>query len=391
MIRSQSVHAFIAAIAIATIPATADADIADPSRLPMPESHGISATTSQTSIPADGPSVSYARAMERPGARALLRDVAPMAYADGGDPSADYPAYVRAGSAVRRWNAGLVVVQDDVNALALRDGTGVFNPLLLPRGEQGRRRFDDSLGNKAAKLDLEAGVVIPDGRFIALGSGSTSRRERIAVVWPDRKVDLREAGEFYDLLRNTPQFAGAKLNLEGAVVVGDRLRLFQRGDSAPTETTPAVNATADVDLADWVRWLDGEGPLPRLLAVVQYDLGAVDGVPLGFTDAAALSPQTMVFLAGAEASVDAVSDGAVAGCRVGLIDGEAVWIWDIRNEQGELVRLKLEGVEPLDDERAEPRRFAVVTDMDRADQPGLIGILELHLGDPTTQQGDVGR
>jgi hypothetical protein len=323
--------------------------------------------------------------MERPGARALLRDVMPMTYADGGDPGADYPAYVRASSAVRRWNAGLVVVQDDVNVLALRDGTRVFNLLLLPRGEQGRRQFDDSLGNKAAKLDLEAGVVLPDGRFIALGSGSTSRRERIAVVWPDRKVDLRDAGEFYDLLRNTPQFAGAKLNLEGAVVVGKRLRLFQRGNSAPTETTPAVNATADVDLADWVRWLDGQGPLPTLLAVAQYDLGAVDGVPLGFTDAAALSPQRVVFLAGAEASVDAVNDGAVAGCRVGLIDGEAIWIWDIRNEQGELVRLKLEGVEPLDDERGEALRFAVVTDMDRADQPGLIGILELHLGDATRQ------
>jgi hypothetical protein len=57
------------------------------------------------------------------------------------------------------------------------DRTGAFRPLLLPQGEGGRRQFDDRLGNKAAKLDLEAGVVLPDGRFVALGSGSTARRE----------------------------------------------------------------------------------------------------------------------------------------------------------------------------------------------------------------------
>jgi hypothetical protein len=386
MIRPQSLHAFVAAITVATVAATADAEIGDAIPLPMPQSRAIQAATPQTSVLPDHPPVSYARALERREARAVLRDVVPMTYADGGDPIADYPAYVRASSAVRRWKAGLVVVQDDVNVLALRDRTGAFRPLLLPQGEGGRRQFDDSLGNKAAKLDLEAGVVLPDGRFVALGSGSTARREHIAVAWPDGEIDLREAGEFYDLLRNTPQFAGAELNLEGAVVVGERLRLLQRGNGAPTETTPAVNATADIDLADWVRWLDGEGPLPPLLAVVQYDLGTVDGVPLCFTDAAALSPEMVVFLAGAEASADAANDGAVADWRVGVIDGEGVWIWKIRNERGEPVRLKLEGIEPLDEEGGDLLRFTVVSDVDRPDQPALIGTLELDLDGPAAVQ-----
>ena len=42
------------------------------------------------------------------------------------------------------------------------------------------------------------------------------------------------------------------------------------------------------------------GPCRRLFAIVQYDLGTVAGVPLGFTDAAALASGAVVFLAGAE-------------------------------------------------------------------------------------------
>jgi hypothetical protein len=317
------------------------------------------------------------RAAQLPGARAVLRDLEPLCFSDGGNPIADYVSQVRAGSAVRRWGERLVIVQDDVNVLALRDAAGGIRAHLLPWGEGGRRRFDDTLGNKAAKLDLEAGVVLPDGRFLALGSGSTVRRQRLVVAWPDGRVALREAGELYELLRATRQFSGAELNVEGAVVIDDRLRLFQRGNGAPTAELTAVNATGDFDLADWVRWLDGEGPVPALLAIVQYDLGTVAGVPLGFTDAAALASGAVVFLAGAEASPDAAQDGPVAGCRVGLIDGDDVWIWDIVDERGEPVQLKLEGIEPLGADGGVPLRFGVVADMDQPDLPALIGTLDL--------------
>ena len=100
-----------------------------------------------------------------------------------------------------------MIVQDDVNVLALRDAAGRIRPRLLPWGDGRRRRFDDTLGNKAAKLDLEAGVVLPDGRFLALGSGSTVRRQRLVVAWPDGRVALREGGELYELLRAKRQFS----------------------------------------------------------------------------------------------------------------------------------------------------------------------------------------
>jgi hypothetical protein len=321
-------------------------------------------------------------ALGRPWASAVLGEAAPLAYSGGGDPDADYLAAVRAGSAVRRWAGRLAVVQDDVNVLALRDPQGEVRPRLLPWGEGRRRRFDDSLGNKSAKLDLEAGLVLPDGRFLALGSGSTGRRERIAIAWPDGRVALRDGAELYRMLRAARDFSGSELNIEGAIVAGESLRLFQRGNGAPRGDLEPVNATADLDLADWVRWLDGQGPVPPLGSIVQYDLGQVAGVRLGFTDAAALPSGAVVFLAGAEASADASSDGAVAGCRVGSIEGETVWTCPILDRAGRPIALKLEGIEPIESPGPGLLRFVVVADLDSPEVPALIATLDLRPGGP---------
>ena len=67
----------------------------------------------------------------------------------------------------------------------------------------------------------------------------------------------------------------------------------------------------------------------------------------------------------------------MAGCRVGLIDGDDVWIWDIVDEPGEPVQLKLEGIEPLGADGGVPLRFGVVANMDQPDLPALIGTLDL--------------
>ncbi len=321
------------------------------------------------------------RAGERPDAKAVLGDLQPLLFVGGGDETADYAAQVRAGSALRRWGTGLVVVQDDVNVLALRDTAGAVTPLLLPRGKDDRRRFDDRIGNKQHKLDLESALVLPDGRLVALGSGSTRRRDRIAIAWPDGRVALRDGAALYERLRDTPDFAGPDLNIEGAVVVGDRLRLFQRGNGAPHGSQRVQSATADFALTDWVRWLDGDGALPPILGIVQYDLGSIDGVPLAFTDATALPSGALAFLACGERSADAVQDGEIVGCRVGLIEGGSAWTAAIRDPQGQPVRLKLEGIEPLAGAPAGRLRFAVVTDQDDADAAALIGTLDLTLQD----------
>jgi hypothetical protein len=107
----------------------------------------------------------------------------PLRYDRDAGPASALPAHVRAASAIRRQGTRLVILQDDVSALVLLDPvTGSTRPVLLPAGEGGARVFDDGLGNKKFKLDLEASVVLPDGRLLALGSGSSRRREQIATL-----------------------------------------------------------------------------------------------------------------------------------------------------------------------------------------------------------------
>ena len=313
-----------------------------------------------------------------PGLSASLQAMRPLLFA-AADAARDLPGHVRAGSAVRRWGQRLVVVQDDVNALALLDEAhGEIHRLALPRGEDGRRTFDAASGNKALKLDLEACVTLPDGRLVALGSGSKRVREHVAVVTPDEGVRVVAAHGLYERLRERTDFAGSELNLEGAVVVGGALRLFQRGNGAPRGDLLPVDASGDLDLAAFVRWLDG-GPLPALEQVRQYDLGEVEGVRFGFTDATALPDDRVAFVAGAEASPDTYEDGEVLGCRFGILDGDEARMTDVLGEDREPSRLKLEGLDWVrEDEGA--WELVVVTDMDDPGSAALMGGLRVTGG-----------
>jgi hypothetical protein len=78
------------------------------------------------------------------------------------------------------------------------------------------------------------------------------------------------------------QFAG--LNIEGAFVDGPDLCLPQRG----SRRWPG-NACVRLALAAFADWLDAGAPasmrLPSVTSIQRFDLGALGGVPLAFTDA----------------------------------------------------------------------------------------------------------
>jgi hypothetical protein len=309
-----------------------------------------------------------------PRLQAVLDGLVELAYAQPAEPDDDRPDHVRAASAIRRFGSRLVIVQDDVNVLALRGSDGAVLPILLPRGEARRRMFGDDTHNKHAKMDLEAGVVLPDGRLVAFGSGSTPARERLVVLDTDLGVRVVEAGDLYAQLRACTAFSGAELNVEGAVQLGGVLRLFQRGNGAAREDCETIDATGDLPLAQFVAWLDG-GPCPPLHDVVQFDLGTIEGTRACFTDAAALADGRVAFVACAEQSPDTTRDGDVLGCRFGIIDGDRVRITDIVDPQGALARLKIEGLEVRGDDAT---AFHVVVDMDRGDEPARLGILRVR-------------
>lgn len=299
----------------------------------------------------------------------------PLRYDQGANPTEDLPAHVRAASSLRRQGRRLIIVQDDVSALALLDTTtGATQPVLLPAGPDGARVFDDARGNKKLKLDLEASVLLPDGRFVAFGSGSSPQREKIVTVGAGERAlaQVISGSALYAGLRAHASSRGAKLNIEGAVVQGSWLRLLQRGNGK--RGFEPWNAILDLSLPAFVRWLDGRAGVPAVQRVLEVELGTIDGVPLGFTDAAVTADGRMAFIACAEDTADATDDGPVLGCRFGWLDADGLTVvtTPVLDVDGRPTTLKLEGIE------ARPGSatvFDVVADMDRGNEAAQIADL----------------
>ena len=274
----------------------------------------------------------------------------------------------------------LAVVQDDANFIALVDPhTGRVDVIDLPAGPGGVRQFDKLRGNKMDKFDLESLVAVDfDGRagLLCFGSGSAAAREVVVVVrFGDTGPNVRvvPASAFFKQLRARADFAGDELNIEGAVVVGDRLRLFNRGNGAGH----AVDAIVDVSLSQLLKHLDD--PLlhaaPTLGAAQAVDLGAVAGTRLTFTDATRHPDGRTLFVAAAEASPNAIDDGDVVGTAIGVLhDDGRTTIVPLIDERG---RLLLDKVEGITIDPARPDHAWVVVDKDDPTLPADLLLVQL--------------
>jgi hypothetical protein len=308
----------------------------------------------------------------------------PLRYQAGAHLALDRPAHVRAASGAAFIAGRLAVIQDDANFIAFIDlATGVVDSIALPAGIDEKRQFDDERGNKRFKLDLEACVAVPGKlgpRFVAFGSGSSSAREQVVLVdgiaagAPD--LTVVHAHRFYESIRHERAFAGSDLNIEGAVFRDGQLTLFGRGNGAPADDRLPLNATCVFDWAALERHLGAPNvsapPTPR--HITQYDLGSIDGIPLGFTDAVVWGEEVL-FAAAAEDSPDARRDGRVAGSVLGLItvDGH-VRQCPIAYVGGTPYRAKVEGLAVTDDQP--PQLYALI-DQDDPSAPSELCVIEL--------------
>ena len=177
---------------------------------------------------------------------------------------------------------------------------------------------------KAAKPDLETLLHLPafaghpHGALLALGSGSKPTRERGVLLALDAVGAVAAAPQhvdlslFYDDLR----FELESLNIEGLIVVGDRLRLLQRGNKG------TANAIIDCDLVSFIAAL-AANTAPRLVkasTITPAPLGEIQGVPLCFSDGAALPDGNVIFTAIAENTDNAIDDGPCLGAAVGMLN-----------------------------------------------------------------------
>lgn len=306
-------------------------------------------------------------------------------YAEGADPASDRPAHVRAGSGLAAVPGGIALVQDDANFIAIvSPGDSRARALPLPAGEGGLRQFDARRGNKKYKLDLEACVAVDTDAgtlLLALGSGSKRRREYVVIVrgWEVQRpeVTLVHVPRLYDRLRREEAFAGSELNVEGAIYLGDRLRLFGRGNGEVRDGVRPVNATCDLDWPALLAHLDApeRSPPPAPTNILRYELGTLGGIPLTFTDGAVWGA-SVLYSAAAEASPDATRDGRVTGSAIGVIDeaGRARWT-PLVDVSGAPFVGKVEGVAAAD---GSADRVHAVVDADDPDAASILCTVELR-------------
>jgi hypothetical protein len=318
-----------------------------------------------------------------PALRARIVRRVPMHYTHGADAATDRPAFVRAASSMAWVGDRIAMVQDDVNFVALvNPADGAAQGITLPAGKDGKRQFDDGRGTKKYKLDLEAMARVPtnDGQLLlAFGSGSKKRRENVMLLPFTGRGSQQEHGDasivplsaLYAALREKTAFSGSEMNIEGAVYLNGVVRLFGRGNGESSDELHPLDATCDLAWPALRAHLDApdSAPVPEISRITQYELGEIDGVSLGFTDAIPVQRTRVMYAAAAEASENAVDDGAVAGSALGVLPHDrrqpARWT-AIRDEKGKVFRGKVEGLvlHPSDAMRA-----LVVIDVDDYERP----------------------
>lgn len=261
---------------------------------------------------------------------------------------------VSGGSALLRIGDRLLAVHDDafrVSLIALPSLT--VTPLVLTGG-------DGAPLSKLEKPDFEAAVRTRDGAVHLLGSGSTEKRCKIARIdLATSAVALVERPALYRRVQEALE-SPERPNIEGAAVIGERLRLFNRAAGH----TP--NASVDLPLEALA------GGATNVLAVRIFDLGAIAGIALGFTDVAPIADGRVAFVAAAEDAPDAIADGPVLGSVVGVIETtgrEVTARWTrLVDANGRTCTCKVEGL-AIDDDSA---GGWLLTD---SDDPGIRAVL----------------
>lgn len=276
-------------------------------------------------------------------------------------------AHLSAASGLVAVGTRFYVVADDEHHLGSfeRDRSA---PVALHRMFAGRLP-DSKKKRKKKKPDLESLVAVPGVRglptpaLLALGSGSRPNRERGAWIALDAaglplgRVRLIDFGPLYAPLR--PRFA--ELNIEGAFFVGGELRLLHRGNGGDPRNACIAFAWQKV-----LAWLAGQADAPKPRSVRHYALGAVGGVPYGFTDGTALAGGGWAFSAVAEDTDDAYADAPHRGSALGIVgaDGRLLSMRRLSTTW------KVEGIAASAEEKA--TRFTFTTD---ADDPKLASCL----------------
>ena len=285
------------------------------------------------------------------------------------------PAHVSAASGLVRAGEHLYVVADDENHLGIFPASGTQHGALV-RIRAGKLPLEPK-ARKRRKPDFEALATLPPstdhphGALLALGSCSRRNRRRGVLLGLDDSGGLDRKRIEIDLsplhAALDDHFGG--LNIEGAAVLGEELVLLQRANKGK-DRNARIRFLLDSAIVSMVG--DLRLGIDSLVAIDDVDLGAVGGVPLGFSDGSALPDGRMVFTAIAEDTTDSYFDGACVGAAIGVLGTDG------RIERLEMIEAchKVEGVEAALDGRV--IRALLVTDADDAGVPASLLACEMR-------------
>lgn len=157
---------------------------------------------------------------------------------------------------------------------------------------------------KKDKPDFEA-IVQKDGDLFLFGSGSTENRNRVfKYKSKSAKISGKDASAMYSRIKKKFNFTDDELNIEGVILNGESILLFQRGNGLSGKNG-IIYAKDNAEDAE--------------LDFIPFDLPKIKNIPATFTDAI-LVDGTIYFLATAEDTTSTYLDGEVLGSLIGSID-----------------------------------------------------------------------
>jgi hypothetical protein len=293
-----------------------------------------------------------------------LESITPLTFDDGSP--------VRAASAIAQFGGGWLIAQDDATHAAWRRNGQVTAVRVLPAVD-GLDIFDEASGTKQLKPDLEAACeVVVDGNdaVLMLGSGSKPERMRTSLIRLHEgkpHFTVADLSALYATVAKALEVDLDMLNMEGACVVGDSLRWFQRG--LPQAGLPT--ASVDLELSALLAAVASNADVAAIEVsnTRTYDLGDTNGVGLAVTDAVHLSGESLLVSSAAEDTPNPRDDGPVVGAGLALLEADRVRdVAALPEVDGEAP--KVEGLSVLERDDAGVRVLATV-DADDPEAPSL--------------------
>lgn len=219
-------------------------------------------------------------------------------------------------------NGRAYVIADDEHHLAVFSEDQPFGELhqILPGGLPGSKSK-----RKKRKPDFESLLLLPahgaraGDALIAFGSGSRPNRNGGVVIPLDAECERWPAVRFFDLAPLYEPLVGllGEINIEGAMVTDGDMVLLNRGVAGTTESI-VLRYPLRV-LHDLIH---GQASLVKPISMRHFLLPSIEGVPVGFTDGAALPDGRWLFTAVAEHTGDSYADGPCIGSAVGLVSAQ---------------------------------------------------------------------